>query len=232
MNKKFLSLIISIGFLCSLASAQVSPGINSSGAVSLESQTISPAGQTDFQTDPFTGRFSYAFPLDVAPARHGSEPNLELLYNSANGNSWCGMGWDIDVGYIERESKYGVPVQWSSGKPVLAYDDTKGFLFSFKNKTSDLVNIGGSIWRAQVQSDFLQFNYYGSTSNTWVVIDKSGNQVLFRLGERQSNDQSKMVIFRRCQYVALGTGHNHHCHRRQNDHHLHQRRRATLSPRL
>ena len=57
----------------------------------------------------------------------------------------------------------------------MAYDDTKGFLFSFKNKTSDLVNVSGTSWKAQVQSDFLQFTYYGGTSNTWVVINKNGS---------------------------------------------------------
>ena len=178
MNKKFLSLIISIGFLCSLASTRES-GHQQQRCGVIGKPNHQSCGANRLSNGSFYGAIQLCLSLDVAPARHGSEPEFELLYNSANGNSWCGMGWDIDVGYIERESKYGVPVQWSGGKPVLAYDDTKGFLFSFKNKTSDLVNIGGSIWRAQVQSDFLQFNYYGSTSNTWVVIDKSGNQVTF-----------------------------------------------------
>lgn len=155
-------------------------GNNTEGPLSLESRTSSPAGQTDFQTDPFTGRFGYTVPLDLAPARHNSTPSLALIYNSANGNDWCGVGWNIDLGYIERETKYGVPVQWSGGKPVspMAYDDTKGFLFSFKNKMSDLEPIGNNAWRAQVQSDFLQFQY-NTSANDWTVTDKSGNVYYF-----------------------------------------------------
>ena len=165
---KNYSLLISSFFCAALAStalAQTTPtGNNTLAPLSSESQTASPAGQTDFQTDPFTGRFGYSVPLDLAPARHGSAPNLELIYNSANPNSWCGVGWDLDLGYIERETKYGIPVQWSGGHAVLAYDDTKGFLFSFKNKMSDLVQISSGVYRAQIESDFLQFQLSGETN--------------------------------------------------------------------
>ena len=175
--------------------AQSTPtGYNTTGALSLESQVSGPAGQTDFQTDPFTGRFEYTVPLALAPARHDSGMNLELAYNSANGNTWCGVGWDLDLGYIERESKYGVPIQWSGNKPLspMAYDDTKGFIFSFKNKTTDLVNLTDGTWRAQVESDFLHYQYYGGASNTWVVTDKSGNQYFFgsSSGSRMTNPKS------------------------------------------
>src|ERR1700759_5394906 len=97
-----------VGFIASV-SAAINPGNNSSGPLSSESQVGSPVGQTDFQTDPFTGRFGYSVPFELAPARHSSTPSLELRYNSANPNGWCGVGWDIDLGYIERETKYGVP---------------------------------------------------------------------------------------------------------------------------
>ncbi len=176
----------------SLTFAQTTPsGNNTLAPLSSEGQAPSPIGQTDFQTDPFTGRFAYSVPFDLAPARHGSSPNIEMTYNSANPNSWCGVGWDLDLGYIERETKYGVPVQWSSGKPVLAYDDSKGFLFSFKNKTSDLTQISSGNYRAQIESDFLQFQYYSST-NTWIVTDKSGNEYIFgsASGSRMTNPKS------------------------------------------
>ena len=174
---------LSAGFACLAlavsAPAQTTPtGNNTLAPLSSESQTPSPVGQTDFQTDPFTGRFGYNVPLDLAPARHGSAPNLELIYNSANPNSWCGVGWDLDLGYIERETKYGIPVQWSGGKPVLAYDDSKGFLFSFKNKMSDLAQISSGVYRAQIESDFLQFQFSAS-ANEWIVTDKSGTQYYF-----------------------------------------------------
>jgi len=183
MKKNSLLICALIGAaMASSALAQSTPaGNNTLAPLSSESQAPSPSGQTDFQTDPFTGRFGYTVPLDLAPARHGSAPNLELIYNSANGNSWCGVGWDLDLGYIERETKYGIPVQWSGGKAVLAYDDSKGFLFSFKNKMSDLAQISSGTYRAQIESDFLQFQF-NTSANEWVVTDKSGNQYYFGSG--------------------------------------------------
>jgi RHS repeat-associated protein len=178
MKKSFLLLVIGLwSFSASFVLAQSTPtGYNTTGALSLESQVTAPIGQTDFQTDPFTGRLEYTVPLELAPARHDSALNLELIYNSANPNSWCGVGWDLDLGYIERQTKYGVPIVWSGGQAQEKYDDSKGFIFSFKNKTSDLVEISTGVYRAQVESDFLQFQQSG---NEWIVTDKSGNQYYF-----------------------------------------------------
>jgi RHS repeat-associated protein len=189
MKSNHFLLIFGIGCVTVTSSvlAQTPTGNNTTGALSLESQTSSPAGQTDFQTDPFTGRFGYTVPLDLAPARHDSTPSMELSYNSANPNGWCGVGWALDLGYIERETKYGVPVLWSGGQAQAEYDDSKGYVFSFKSKSSDLVSVGGGAWRAQIQNDFSQFQLQGS-SNTWVVTDKSGNQYFFG-----STTNSRMV---------------------------------------
>jgi RHS repeat-associated protein len=167
------------------------PGANAGGAVSQESQTQGPAGQTDFQTDPFTGRFSYTVPLELAPARHGSTPSVQLQYNSANPNGWCGVGWDIDLGYIERETRFGVPVLWANGFPVKAYDDSKGFRFSLKRKSTDLVNVTDRAYRAQIQSDFTQF-HLDTNNNQWVATDTSGNQYFFgtTTNSRMSNPKS------------------------------------------
>jgi RHS repeat-associated protein len=181
--KSLLSTLALAGFLFSgfpkLVFAQGdNPGDNAGGAVSQESQTQAPAGQTDFQTDLFTGRFGYSVPLELAPARHGSTPSIELQYNSANPNGWCGAGWDIDLGYIERETRFGVPVQWANGYPVKAYDDSKGFRFSLKKKSSDLVNVTDRAYRAQIQSDFTQF-HLDTNNNIWTATDTSGNQYFF-----------------------------------------------------
>jgi len=191
--KSLLSSLVLTGILAlpNLTFAQDTAGVNTGGAVSQESQTQGPAGQTDFQTDLFTGRFSYSVPLQLAPARHGSTPAIELLYNSANPNGWCGLGWDIDLGYIERETRFGVPVLWTNGFPVRAYDDSKGFRFSLKRKSADLVNVTDRAYRAQIQSDFTQF-HLDTNNNQWVATDTSGNQYFFgtTTNSRMSNPKS------------------------------------------
>ncbi len=54
-----------------------------------------PGDIMNFQTDLFTGRFTYQVPIVVPPGRGNSQPNLGLLYSSSGGNGWCGVGLDI-----------------------------------------------------------------------------------------------------------------------------------------
>ena len=60
------------------------------------------------QPDLFTGALTAAIPIDVPPGRQGVQPNLQLAYESAGGNGWAGMGWKLDLGAIERSTRFGV----------------------------------------------------------------------------------------------------------------------------
>ncbi|MGH7978938.1 MAG: SpvB/TcaC N-terminal domain-containing protein, partial [Limisphaerales bacterium] len=124
----------------------------------------------DFHTDLFTGRFGYQVPIEVPPARGGTEPDIALEYSSANKNGWCGVGWDLDTGYIQRETRYGVPASGSS------YADSYGFIFSFGGHSGRLVNTGSSNYCAQINTDFLKFTYAGGY---WIATDKDGQKYYF-----------------------------------------------------
>jgi RHS repeat-associated protein len=124
----------------------------------------------DFHTDLYTGRFGYQVPIEVPPARGGTEPNVVLQYNSANKNSWCGVGWDLDAGYIQRETRYGVPVSGSS------YADNYGFVFSFGGHSGRLVETSSGVYYPQINTDFLKFVY---SSGYWTVTDKDGRKYYF-----------------------------------------------------
>ena len=214
-----------------LGLAQIAAGNNAGGTVSQESQTQGPAGQTDFQTDPFTGRFSYNIPLELAPARHGSTPSVELQYNSANPNGWCGVGWDIDLGYIERETRFGVPVLWANGFPIKAYDDSKGFRFSLKRKSADLVNVTDRAYRAQIQSDFTQF-HLDTNNNQWVATDTSGNQYFFgtTTNSSMSNPKSGWTNAAGFGDIPLGAGQDSDARGRHRQHHIHDHFQLSVSP--
>lgn len=58
--------------------------------------------------DLFTGTMSYSIPIEVPPGRKGMDPGLALTYRSSNGNGVVGMGWEMEVGAIERSTKCGV----------------------------------------------------------------------------------------------------------------------------
>lgn len=149
----------------------------------------------NFQADLFTGRFTYSVPIMVPPGRQGAEPKLTLGYNSSGANGWCGVGWSLDVGYIQRDTRHGVPVLWNSGATNTSYspqyDDSKGFIANFGGVSSPLVLVSATnayplVYRQQVETAFLTYNYYTtSTSSHWEVVDKSGN--IFYFGENTNS---------------------------------------------
>ena len=142
-------------------------------------QPSSPSGALDFQTDTFTGRFQYRFPIRVAPARNGSEPDISLVYDSGSGNGFCGVGWTLDLGTIQRKTRYGAPFLWQNGVAT-SYDNSKGFVCSFQGVNGRLVSIGGAEYRAAIDREFVTFT--AGESDGWVVYDKSGTKFTFLPG--------------------------------------------------
>ena len=137
------------------------------------------------QVDLFTGSFGYSIPINCAPARNGSEPAIALTYSSGADNGWCGMGWKLDIGHIERNTKDGFPIQFSTASipaPATAYDDTKGFLLNLFGRELKLFAVatnGSTVeYRAETDTDFLRC-FLDTTNNKWTIYDKSGTAYYF-----------------------------------------------------
>lgn len=116
-----------------------------------------------FQADLFTGRAQTGVPIFVPPGRKNVQPNLSLNYSSSSGNGWLGMGWGMDIGYIARDTKKGVP----------KYDSSDKFVFSYQGVNSELVEVDTDEYRAKDEALFLKF-IFDSSNNKWIVTDKSG----------------------------------------------------------
>jgi len=58
--------------------------------------------------DLFTGAMSYSVPINVPPGRAGMNPIVAMTYRSDRGNGWLGVGWDLSVGSITRNTKFGL----------------------------------------------------------------------------------------------------------------------------
>src|SRR5687767_1743747 len=57
----------------------------------------------------YQGGAELEHPLLIPPGRGGFQPKLTLAYDSAGGNGWVGTGWDLSVGEISVDTRWGVP---------------------------------------------------------------------------------------------------------------------------
>ena len=167
---------------------------SNSGPVSASDQQVQATDlvgkQAQQKVDLFTGSFGYAVPINCPPARNGSEPSLALAYSSSGDNGWCGMGWNLEIGSIQRNVRDGFPIVYGSGSPALPlnqYDDTKGVMLNLLGKSCKLfaVATNGTVeYRAETDTDFLRC-FFDTTNNKWTVYDKSGTAYYF--GETSSS---------------------------------------------
>jgi hypothetical protein len=118
--------------------------------------------------DMLTGAFSSAIPLTVPPGRKGMQPALALVYRSSNSNSWTGLGFSLNTGYIVRSTRLGPP----------SYIDTQDtFYFITDAGTTELVNLIDNLYQAKVESAFTKF--YKEADDSWRVVGKDGSVLRF-----------------------------------------------------
>lgn len=126
--------------------------------------------------DLFTGTMSSSVPIEVPEGRRGMSPGLSLDYKSNNGNGWVGVGWELEVGSIERSMKGGV--NYSGDQYILR----------ISGGTMDLVNIGSNEYRAKIEGGFYRITKLsGSNGIYWEVKDKGGMR--YRYGQTAASRQ-------------------------------------------
>lgn len=67
-----------------------------------------------FQVNAANGTAAFTIPLPGAPNRNGFQPQLSLAYNSGTGNNLFGIGWDIGMPAIQRNTDKKLPRYFDS----------------------------------------------------------------------------------------------------------------------
>ncbi len=131
---RFVSLVTCFSFISTFildASSLVyaTSAATSSGTVVGQlgqiAESASPA--QSFQTDLFTGRAQTSIPIFVSPGRKNVQPGLALSYSSSSGNGWLGLGWNLDMGSIQRDTKTVCP---NTIRRINMFSHTRVFLQS------------------------------------------------------------------------------------------------------
>lgn len=109
-----------------------------SGPGQPEFSSFEPVGTTDM-VDVYTGDFTYNIPLLTVPGPNGGYP-INMAYHSGPGMdeeaSWCGLGWNINVGAINRQLR-GLPDDFNG--------DDVTHRYSLKPNTTVGLNVNSSV---------------------------------------------------------------------------------------
>ena len=62
-----------------------------------------------FEVNAVDGTSSFSMSLPITPGRNGFRPSLSLTYNSGAGNSPFGLGWNVDLPFIQRRTSKKLP---------------------------------------------------------------------------------------------------------------------------
>ncbi len=122
-----------------------------------------------WQNDLFTGSASMAIPIAVPPGRNGVQPQIVLRYNSRAGNGIVGVGWDLSMGYIQRNGKNGSPPN---------YNWMDYYTFSLAGNGGKLISIGFPAYRAEIEKVYMKFLFDG-TNDRWIAYDLNGTKYVF-----------------------------------------------------
>jgi len=110
-----------------------------------------------------TGTAAYRVKLAVSPGVNKQQPDLALVYNSGYGNSPLGIGWRLNVPWIQRQTDKGLP----------AYTDSDTFI---ESDAGELVPLGGGLFRPKIEGQFMRFQ---RAADGWQVWERNGTRLDF-----------------------------------------------------
>src|SRR5574337_1417519 len=136
------------------------------GSTPFTSLTETPEGSL------FSGTLTTAIRIQVPPGRKNMTPKLALQYSSSGGPSPFGYGWNVVLGSVQRNLKWGVP---RCNGP-----HSDDFVLTLPGSSVELVGDPPSTgtYRPKVEESYL-IAYHDSTADTWTVYDKSGIKYVF-----------------------------------------------------
>ncbi|MEU2717148.1 RHS repeat-associated core domain-containing protein [Streptomyces sp. NPDC007205] len=188
---------------------------SSSDAGDYRASTLSPTGKWDVSTG--SGDFTYDLPITLPKAPFGATPDLSLSYDSQsvdgrtsatnNQASWAGMGWDLDVGYIQRiyrncsqdvNNTVG-DLCWQSPNPSTEPDGAE-YVISLNGVNSALIQDGNGTGSYHVQDDpgwRVQHltGGHGADDEYWVISSQDGMRYYFGWGRAErTGDATHSVL--------------------------------------
>ncbi|MGW2061829.1 RHS repeat-associated core domain-containing protein [Streptomyces sp. NPDC001937] len=179
--------------------------------------TLSPTGSWDVSTG--SGAFTYSLPVQLPTPPMGEAPPLAMSYNSQsvdgrtsatnNQASWAGMGWDLNVGFIERRyrncTQDGLPtigdLCWDSPNSTKEPSGAS-YVISLNGVTSELIQDNNGTGAYHIKDDpgwrvQRLFNGYGAgrDGEYWMISTQDGHRYYLGWGQSQRTGTATASVF-------------------------------------
>jgi YD repeat-containing protein len=142
-----------------------------------------------------TGAATYNIPIVVPPGRGGiAMPNLALTYNSQQKNGWVGMGWDLEVGSIQRSTKWGID-----------YSGTD-FVVDGSAELVPRTDWGYGYYGAKIEGGFTKYRLNYSIAG-WEVTARDGTKYYYGTTTASTQDNA-LGVFKWCLNRVVDTNGN------------------------
>ncbi|MFE2722757.1 SpvB/TcaC N-terminal domain-containing protein [Kitasatospora sp. NPDC059327] len=127
-----------------------------------------------------SGDARLAYPLEVPKGRGGLQPDLSVAYNSAGGNGWAGVGWDLNTPSITVDTRWGVP-RYDSGKETESYLLNGEQLTPVAHRGELQARTAEKVFHFRVEGRFERIVRHGDKPSNywWEVTDKQGTRTVY-----------------------------------------------------
>ncbi|HEX6683468.1 MAG TPA: SpvB/TcaC N-terminal domain-containing protein [Candidatus Limnocylindrales bacterium] len=124
-----------------------------------------------------------SYPLEVPPGRLGLQPKLAVHYDSSRGNSWLGMGWDLNVPAITIETRWGVP-RYEAADETETYVLNGEHLTPVAHRSAKVPRTAEKVFHTRVESAFARIIRHGTApaNYSWEITDKAGTKWRYGTG--------------------------------------------------
>ena len=141
-------------------------------------QYADPAAQIDLVQPPVAnnqGDAQLTHPLSVPPGRAGLQPDLALNYSSSGGNGWVGLGWDLSLGEVTIDTRWGVP-RYDTAKESESYILDGDPLAPTAVRSTLLDRQTDRMFTRRTEGQYERIQRHGNAPGSywWEVTDKSG----------------------------------------------------------
>lgn len=146
-------------------------------------QAADPGAQVNLMAPPAgnsAGDARLSYPIEVPPGRQGLQPQLAVQYNSAGGNGWTGLGWDVPMQAISIDTRWGVP-RYDASTETETYLLQGEQLTPLAHRGAPPPRAADKVFHTRIEGQFQRIVRRGNTpaNYRWEVTDKSGTRYFY-----------------------------------------------------